>query len=544
MKKVILGKIIDISKGKKHSILKKFNQEATRVIKIDDLRNDKVLKATSDKVGVNVNTKDIIIVWDGANAGTIGYGKSGFIGSTLARLRLKNPKQYDTYFIAKYLQSKFNYLRRTSTGTTIPHINRQSLEKIKIPQLGISHQKRITKVLSDCEQFITWRKESIQLLDNYLEATFFEMFGPKNPNYEKWKVNKIASYALPKKGSMRTGPFGSNLLHKEFQDEGEVKVLGIDNVVNNIFETGKPRYITNEKYQQLKRYSVFGDDVLISIMATNGRSAVVPKNYPTAINSKHLVAITLDQNLILPYYLKYSFQYHPVIKQQLLKNMKGAIMDGLNLTIIKNLKLPQPPLEEQSHFSKLVDKQRSNKKKLLTSLKELEILYAALSQKAFKGKLNLSKVVIDKKVDVKIKKDSTIIEIDKTQYPALKKTTKKRKKNGDIRNMSILDYYGVPEELYTHKAADDYGPELDFIKDDLFYQFYLKDCFANQPFTFQELNKKFNEYYIIKGQVFEPRKWKSILFKFMEGSNPKVEQFFEEETGTIKLKLTNEAFKA
>ncbi len=79
-----LENIVKISKGKKHNLVKSVTNN--RYIQIDDLRNDNLIKYTDDDKGTFVEPSDVIIAWDGANAGTIGYGLEGLIGSTLARL--------------------------------------------------------------------------------------------------------------------------------------------------------------------------------------------------------------------------------------------------------------------------------------------------------------------------------------------------------------------------------------------------------------------------------------------------------------------------
>ncbi|MFH1674497.1 MAG: restriction endonuclease subunit S [Pseudomonadota bacterium] len=397
-----LKNIISISKGKKHTISNAPTPtpKSIRFIQIDDLRNNDNLKFTDDTKGVFVNEDDLLIVWDGANAGTVGYGKKGFIGSTIAALKKKNPIQYDTGFLGKFLQTKFFYLRSRATGATIPHINRKVLETLKIPVFEKSDQIRIATLLSRAEALITKRKESIRLLDDLLKSTFWEMFGPEAKDFEEWPLIEIKELSAKKKGSMRTGPFGSNLLHSEFATEGDVAVLGIDNAVNNRFEWKEKRFISKEKYEQLKNYRVYPRDVIITIMGTTGRSAVIPDDIPLTINTKHLAAITLDKTKANPHFISYSIHSSPLIKWQLKSQTRGAIMSGLNLGIIKKLKINRPPIELQNQFAHIIKKVKSLKTKYEESLHELESLYGSLSQRAFRGELDLGKVPIVHKVHV------------------------------------------------------------------------------------------------------------------------------------------------
>lgn len=180
----------------------------------------------------------------------------------------------------------------------------------------------------------------------------------------------------------RTGPFGSALHHDEFVESG-IFVLGIDNAVENRFAYNRMRYITPEKYQQLKRYTVYPGDVIITIMGTIGRSAVIPPDMPTAINTKHLACLTPDFEKTNSTFLCSAFQIHPEIRRQLASQTKGAIMDGLNLTIINGLKFRLPPLALQNQFATFVSRVESMKSSVEKALGETQVLFDSLMQEYF-----------------------------------------------------------------------------------------------------------------------------------------------------------------
>jgi type I restriction enzyme, S subunit len=270
------------------------------------------------------------------------------------------------------------------TGTAQQNFGPSHLKATKITLPPLAEQRRIAEVLDRAEALRAKRRAALAQLDSLTQSIFLDMFG--DPAANGWAITDIAGVAKPETGSIRTGPFGSQLLHSEFTDHG-IAVLGIDNAVANEFQWSELRFISEAKYRQLKRYTVRPGDVLITIMGTCGRCAIVPDDIPPAINTKHLCCITLDPAKCLSLFLHAYFLQHPIARKYLTQTAKGAIMSGLNMGLIKELPIPLAPIDLQREFARRVRAVEKLKMAQRASLAELDALFPSLQHRAFRGEL-------------------------------------------------------------------------------------------------------------------------------------------------------------
>ena len=280
-------------------------------------------------------------------------------------------EEYLRFVMVKALKT----IENKTAFVTVKHLSAKELNKLELDIPDIEEQNLRADSLVKLETVISLRENELKYLDDLIKARFVEMFGKTNTNWEEVTIAEICK-------DMRTGPFGSALHHDEFVDKG-IFVLGIDNAVENKFSYNRMRYITEEKYEKLKRYTVYSGDVIITIMGTVGKSAVIPENMPKAINSKHLACLTPDTNIVDSYFLANAFQIHPLIRHQLESQSKGAIMNGLNLTIIKGLKFRLPPLKLQREFVNFYNQVNKSKVAVQNALDETQLLFDSLMQKYF-----------------------------------------------------------------------------------------------------------------------------------------------------------------
>ncbi|MCA1856426.1 restriction endonuclease subunit S [Massilia oculi] len=285
-----------------------------------------------------------------------------------------------------------DFIATLADGANINNLKFFDLQRFAVPIPALAEQHRIVAILDGAFDGIATAKANAERnLQNAQELVGIGFHSiTENLGRTQWPIRQVAALKASHKGAMRTGPFGSQLLHTEFVDDG-IAVLGIDNAVANEFRWDRRRYITKEKYEQMARYRVFPGDVLITIMGTCGRCAVVPENIPLAINTKHLCCITLNRQACLPEYLHIYFLHDRTARDYLSAQAKGSIMAGLNMGIISELPVRLPSIEIQAKIVDQFDAYRSECERLESTQRQkliaLDNLKKSLLHQAFTGQL-------------------------------------------------------------------------------------------------------------------------------------------------------------
>ena len=155
-------------------------------------------------------------------------------------------------------------------------------------------------------------------------------------------------------GQYKKGPFGSNITKSMFVPDGPntIKVYEQKNAINKDASLGT-YFITSEKFQALKSFEVFPNDIIVSCAGTIGETYVLPSDMRPGIINQALMKITLFDINILEFYLIY---FDSVLKKSANSQGHGVALKNIPpFDVLKKYLMPLPPLEEQSRIIQQVN---------------------------------------------------------------------------------------------------------------------------------------------------------------------------------------------
>ena len=150
-------------------------------------------------------------------------------------------------------------------------------------------------------------------------------------------------------GEYKKGPFGSSLTKSMFvpQSDEAVKVYEQKNAIQKDYNLGD-YYISKEKYETMKGFTVHPGDIIVSCAGTIGETYLLPPDAPTGIINQALMRARLFLDSTIPYWLL-NFSYILLIENKL-KGKGSAIKNIPPFEILKAMPVPLPPLAEQKRI--------------------------------------------------------------------------------------------------------------------------------------------------------------------------------------------------
>ena len=351
--------------------------------KIIDQGQKEIAGYTDDESLINKTHTPIIIFGDHTRA--LKYEESPIaLGADGAKALSVNPTLANALYVYYYLRT----INLKAAGYS-RHFKFLRQVEIPIPEKDgepdFDDQKRIAHLLGKVEGLIARRKQHLQQLDDLLKSVFLEMFGDPVRNEKNHNISTLAPYIT----HLTSGGRG---WARYYSDTGKRFIRSLD-VQMNAIGSDDVVYVTPPNNKETERTRVIPGDVLLTITGSKiGRVCSVPQDFEEAYISQHVAIVrTKGINTV---YLSFYLSMPACGQRTIAKQQYGQAKPGLNLTQIQNFEIIDPDIDLQNHFAAIVEKVDTLKSRYQQSLTDLESLYGALSQKAFKGALDLSRVVL------------------------------------------------------------------------------------------------------------------------------------------------------
>jgi type I restriction enzyme S subunit len=297
----------------------------------------------------------------------------------------------ETIFLFYFLRNSVNYLNELGSGTTFKELSGTKLSQIQIPIPPLPEQKRIIAILDEAFAAIAKAKENAEknlqnakdLFESYLQSVFVN----KGENWEEKKFGEVCN--------LMTGGTPSKSKPEYFKNgkikwlvSGDIHQKEIFDCDGRITEEGLKN--SNAKYLPIDS----------TIIALNGqgktRGSVALLRVQATCNQSLVSIYPKDKKEILSEYIYFNLhsRYQELRK---LTGDAGNERRGLNMSIIGNIYLPIPLLEQQriivnqaSLINPEIIKLQIIYKQKINSMEDLK---KSILQKAFTGELNTIKEI-------------------------------------------------------------------------------------------------------------------------------------------------------
>jgi type I restriction enzyme S subunit len=334
------------------------------------------------------------------------------------------PRKVEPAFLAYALRetSFVESIVARSVGVSYPACNASEVGGIAIPLPGTTEQQTIAAFLNreteQLDRFVAKKRGLLERLKERRAALISQTITrglpsaaarvaglPENPPLKPsglvwlgdipahWQPVRLKHLLRLRKGAVKTGPFGSQLQSTEMMD-GEIKVYNQRSVIDRNFKSGD-NYISLAKFEELRAFEVFPNDLLVTTRGTIGRCAVLPEGSERGILHPCLMRVQFDPRRVDNRFAEILIQESGGVLEQLELKSNATTIDVIYSESLREIWFALPPLPEQVAIAKYLDEETAKLDALLGKVVEaverLQEYRSALITAAVTGKIDVRK---------------------------------------------------------------------------------------------------------------------------------------------------------
>ncbi len=239
----------------------------------------------------------------------------------------------------------------------------------KIP--SSDEQNHVVEVLDKVTELISLRKQQLAKLDELVKARFVEMFGES-----EYPCNSLISLIIEGAG------LSYGIVQPGDDGTGDMGVLRPVDFADGKIKTDSIKYIDRSLGDGFKKTELNGNELLITVRGTTGITALTDSRFKGMNVTRGIAVIRYDKKKVDPIYLN---EYIKMEKSQqyIKEHTRGATLQQINLSELRDLEIVIPPLPLQRVFATFVERVDKQKQTVQQSLEKLELMKKALMQEYF-----------------------------------------------------------------------------------------------------------------------------------------------------------------
>jgi type I restriction enzyme, S subunit len=261
-------------------------------------------------------------------------------------------------------------LKRLTITTSIPGLNRDQLLDIELPLPPLDEQRRIAAILDKAEHLRSIRARTLAQLNNAVTSLYLDMFGDPIVNSKQWPIEKLGLLGSLDRGVSKHRPRNAPELLG-----GKHPLVQTGDVANSdgYIQTYKATY-SDVGLRQSKKWPA--GTLCITIAANIGKTGILRFDacFPDSV-----VGFLTD----IPGRAVYVQTWMSFVQKRLEDSAPESAQKNINLAILRDLDVPNPPARLQQEFANRVDKIQRIRAMLLESSHMLDYLSMSIQNSTF-----------------------------------------------------------------------------------------------------------------------------------------------------------------